>query len=82
MAYQNAVTEILASAMTLIADKTRIAAVFQASGIAIDDTLTLVVFLGHPESCVNILMDKLLYIPPVRISAQRILREQGLTHHV
>lgn len=78
MPYQKVVTEILQSAKTLIADKTRVTATFKSSKIEIDNNFNLVAFLDTPETCLNSLMGNLQYLPVIKASAQRILRKRGI----
>lgn len=79
MDYQKAVVEILDSAKKLTPDKAQVESLFQASGIKVDGNLAFIAFNGNPDGCVKALMDKLSAMPVVKISAKRILRNEGIT---
>lgn len=78
MNYQKLVTDILDSAKKLTSEKERVGDIFQASGIKVDRNLAFIDFNDSPETCIRALMDKLSAMPVLKISAKRILRNEGV----
>ncbi len=69
MSYQNAVMEIFDSAKRSIRDQAKAGNLFQFSGENNDGLLTVISYMGDPESCVKTLTEKLSSIRVVKISA-------------
>lgn len=78
MNYQKLVTDILDSAKKLTSERERVGDLFQASGIKVDRNLSFVDFNESPETCIRALMEKLSAMPVLKISAKRILRNEGV----
>lgn len=78
MNYQKAINEILDSAKKLTSNKTQLEDLFRSSGIIVDNNLVFIQLNDSPEHCIRILMEKLSAMPVIKISAKRILRNEGI----
>ena len=77
--HEEAIREILTSAPKLTLKRNQLGSILSSSGIIVDDYFTLVSLKGNAETCVKSLMANLSPLPVVKISANHILGNLGIT---